>query len=505
MEADMTKATDRVPTGGKPSQRPIPLRTGAEYLRSLDDGRTVYLDGERVRNVTTHPAFARAAQSAARLFDIAADPAQRERMTYTSPTSGGPVLRAYQIPRSHADLRAKRLASEAWSEDSFGLIGRTPDHVAGFFAGYAAVPEVFATGGQQFADNVVAFYEKMRENHQWMTYAIVPPQIDRSKPAHQQSDPALYAGVVKEKDGGIVISGAQQLATAGVYSDYVYLSCIHPLQKGDENYAIGVAIPMNAEGLRLYPRRPFAPQATSTFDYPLTSRFDETDSFLVLNDVFVPWEHVFIYRNPEVCRDQWWKTPSHTYGNLQAQARYAVKLRFMIGLAKRMNETTGNDALPPVQIQMGELAAFVSIVESMLEAQEVKARIDANGVVWPCKTTLYAVMALQAEINARMIDIIRELTGAAMITLPSSVKDLDSPETAADMERYMQSGKTGARERVALMRMAWDFIGSEFGNRHQQYEKFYGGASFLVKQNMFRSYDFPRATALVDRALAYTD
>jgi 4-hydroxyphenylacetate 3-monooxygenase len=141
----------------------------------------------------------------------------------------------------------------------------------------------------------------------------------------------------------------------------------------------------------------------------------------------------------------------------------------------------------------------------MLEAQEVKARIDANGVVWPCKTTLYAVMALQAEINARMIDIIRELTGAAMITLPSSVKDLDSPETAADMERYMQSGKTGARERVALMRMAWDFIGSEFGNRHQQYEKFYGGASFLVKQNMFRSYDFPRATALVDRALAYTD
>lgn len=500
----MTAAIERLPTD-KPGTRPVPLRTGEEYLRSLDDGRTVFLEGERVRNVTTHPAFARAARSAARLFDIAADPAQRERMTYTSPTSGGPVLRAYQIPRSHADLRAKRLASETWSEESFGLIGRTPDHVAGFFAGYAAVPDVFAAGGRQFADNVVAFYEKMRENHQWMTYAIVPPQIDRSKPAHQQSDPALYAGVVKEKDGGIVVSGAQQLATAGIYSDYLYLSCIHPLQKGDENYAIGVAIPMNAEGLRLYPRRPFAPQATSTFDYPLTSRFDETDCFVVLDNVFVPWEHVFIYRNLDVCRDQWWKTPSHTYGNLQAQARYAVKLRFMMGLAKRMNELTGNDAVPPVQIMMGELASFVSIVESMLEAQEVKATIDANGVVWPCKTTLYSVMALQSEINARMIDIIRELAGAAMITLPSSVKDLDSPETAADMERYMQSGKAGARERIALMRLAWDFIGSEFGNRHQQYEKFYGGASFLVKQNVFRNYDFPRAKALVDRALDYTD
>lgn len=503
----MTAAADRRPKDATQSKQaqPVPLRTGAEYLRSLDDGRALFVDGERVRSVTTHPAFARAARSAADLFDIAADPANRERMTYTSPTSGGPVWRAYQIPRDHADLRAKRLASEMWSEASFGLLGRTPDHVAGFFAGYAAVPEVFAAGGQQFADNVVSFYEYLRENHLWITYAIVPPQIDRSKPAHQQSDPTLYAGVVKETDAGIYVSGAQQLASAAAYSDWLQLSCIHPLQKGDENYALNVAMPMNAEGLRLYPRRPFAPQATSTFDYPLSSRFDESDCFVVMDNVFIPWEHVFIYRNTEICRDQWWKTPSHVYGNLQAQARYATKLRFMMGLAKRMNELTGNDALPPVQVQMGELAAMVATVESMLEAQEIKATIDANGVVWPCKATLYAVMALQAENNPRMIDIVRELTGAAMITLPSSVKDFESPETAADMERYMQSGKAGARERVALMRLAWDFIGTEFANRHQQYEKFYGGASFVVKTNMFRSYDFGRAKAMVDRALAIKD
>ena len=140
------------------------------------------------------------------------------------------------------------------------MIGRTPDHVAGYFAGYAAVPEVFAAGGQQYATNVVNFYEHLRENHQWATYAIVPPQIDRSKPGHKQIDPTLYAGVVKEKDGGIIVAGAQQLATAGTFSDYIYLSCIHPMQPGDENYAIGVAIPMNAPGLKLYPRRPFALQ-----------------------------------------------------------------------------------------------------------------------------------------------------------------------------------------------------------------------------------------------------
>jgi 4-hydroxyphenylacetate 3-monooxygenase len=478
-----------------------PLRTGADYLRSLRDGRQVFVDGELVKDVTTHPAFARAAQSLAHLYDIAAAPEMRERMTFTSPKTGSPVLRAYQIPKSHADLKARRLAAETWAEATFGLMGRTPDHVASFFCGYAAVPSVFAAGGQKFADNVVAFYERLRDHHLYASYAIVPPQIDRSKPAHLQSDPSLYAGVVAECDDGIVLKGGQQLATAGLYSDYIYISCIHPLQPGDENYANGVAIAANAPGVKLYPRRPFAKAATNSFDYPLSGRFDEADCFVVLDDVFVPWEQVFIYRNPTVCRDQWRKTPAHLYGNHQAQARYAVKLRFMTGLAKRMNEMTGNDANPAVQVQMGELASLVSIVETMLLAQETVATIDADSVLWPSQTSLYSVMALQSELNARMIEIIRELSGAAMITLPSSLADFEHPAMRADIDRYMRSGVSDAKSRVAVMRLAWDFIGSEFGSRHQQYEKFYGGASFLVKQNVYRNFNFKRATDLVDAAL----
>src|SRR6476620_8076519 len=219
------------------------MRTGSEYLRSLNDGRRVFVDGECVADGSRHKAFREAARSVARLYDIAAEPANRELMTFTSPKTGQPVLRAFQIPKTHAELRERRLFSEKWAEATFGLMGRTPDHVAGFFCGYAGVPEVFAKGGQQFADNVVAFYERMRDEHLYVTYAIVPPQIDRSKPAHKQSDPTLYAGVVKERDDGIILSGAQQLATAAIYSDYIYLSCIHPLQPGDEAYANGVVIP----------------------------------------------------------------------------------------------------------------------------------------------------------------------------------------------------------------------------------------------------------------------
>jgi 4-hydroxyphenylacetate 3-monooxygenase len=477
------------------------MRSGSDYLKSLNDGRQVFVNGEKVADVTKHPAFREAARSVARLYDIAAAPENRERMTFTSPTTGGPVMRAYQIPRTHADLRARRLFSETWAEATFGLMGRSPDHVAGFFAGYAAAPELFATAGQKFADNLVSFYESARDQHLYISYAIVPPQIDRSKPAHKQSDPTLHAGVVKETDGGIVIAGAQQVATGGVFSDYIQLSCIHPLQPGDDNYANCVAIPVSAPGVKLFSRRPFALHADNSFDYPLSSRFDESDSYVVFDNVFVPWEHVFIYRNIELTRDQWIKTPAHIYGNHQAQVRYVTKLRFMMGLAQRMIEMIGTAALPPTQIAVGELAALASIYEGMLLAHETNAPI-INGVLWPSKVTLYAAMAMQAEFNGRMLEMVRELVSSSVISLPSSVADFDNPEIAPYIERYMRSGTMDARSRTALVRLLWDFVGTEFGSRHQQYEKFYGGSPLAVKQNVYRNYDFKRATAMVDRALA---
>src|SRR5262245_30844036 len=476
------------------------MRSGADYLKSLNDGRQVFVEGEKVKDVTAHPAFREAARSVARLYDIAAAPENRELMTFPSPRSGAPVLRAYQIPRSHADLKARRLFSEKWAEASFGLMGRSPDHVAGFFCGYAAVPEVFAGGGQKFADNVVAFYEKMRDEHLYLSYAIVPPQIDRSKPAHQQSDPTLHAGVVKERDDGIIISGAQQVATGGVLSDWIHLSCIHPLPKGDENYANCLAVPVNAPGVRLIPRRPFALHATNSFDYPLSSRFDESDSYVVFDNVFVPWEHVFIYRNIEITRDQWFKTPSHSLGNHQAQVRYVTKLRFMMGVAQRVIEMIGTASSQPVQITMGEIAALVSIYEGMLLAHEANGPIR-DGVLWPSVITLYSAMAMQSEFNGRMLEAIRELVSSSVISQPSSVADFDNPEVGPLIERYMCSGTMDARSRTALIRLLWDFLGTEFGSRHQQYEKFYGGSPTSVKQNVYRHFDFKRATALVDAAL----
>jgi 4-hydroxyphenylacetate 3-monooxygenase len=477
-------------------------RTGEQYLEALREGRAVFINGERVTDVSAHPAFEQAARAVARLYDIASDPANAELMLTDSPYGEGQINVANMIPRSREDLVRRRRGLRRWSEATFGLMGRSPDHVAGFFAGFAGNAGVFGRGGKQFEENVLNFHRKICEEDLYLAYTIVPPQIDRSKPAHQQEDPHLYAGVKEERDGGIVIKGAQMLGTGAALADYIHLSTITPMRPGDEDYAISVAVPSGAEGVKIYSRRSYAEAATSVFDYPLATRFDETDSLVVFDDVFVPWEHVFVYRDLDLVQAQWWETAGHVLGNNQAQIRFSTKLDFLTGIAHRVTEMNGVAALPPVQTTLGELAANASLVSGLVYGAEQNCTIDEDGVAHPGHAETYANMTLQSELYPKVLTIIRELCGGGLIQLPSSVKDLESTETAAVLERYIQSPGVSAEERVKLLKLAWDMVGSEFASRHQQYEMFYAGAPFIVKMRMFRNYDFARADDLVDEALA---
>ena len=380
-------------------------------------------------------------------------------------------------------------------------MGRTPEHVAAFFAAFAGAPAVWSNTDKKYYDNVVAFYERMRDEGLYVAYTIVPPQIDRSKPAHKQEDPTLYAGVVGETAEGIIIKGAQMLGTGAALADYIQLSCIHPLQAGDENYAIFVAIPCNAPGVKIYSRRSYAEGATSMFDYPLASRFDETDSLLVYDNVLVPWEHVFIYKDLALTRASFFDTAAHLLGNNQAQIRFAVKMKFLTGLVRTVAETTGSINIPPVQSALGEIAALAALVEGLVVAQESQCTIDVDGVARPGAQQQYAQMVMQPELHNRIIAAVRDLVGGGVIQLPSSVADFANPAMAADIERYIQSPGTAAKDRIKLMKLVWDAIGSEFAGRHAQYEMFYAGAPFVTKGHMYRNYDFAGAKSLVQRAM----
>lgn len=480
-------------------------RSGDDYLRGLRDGRAVFLNGERVADVATHPAFAAGIRTVAGLFDLAHDPANRELMTYPSPRDGRSINKAWMVPRTRADLLARRKAIKSWADASYGFLGRSPDHVASFFAGFAGSPAFFARAGQQFADNLLRFAAKAADEDLYVSYVIVHPTIDRAKPAHQQAAPYLYAGAAAERDGGIVLRGAQMLGTGSVMSDYVFVTVILPLKPGDEDYAISCVVPNGTPGLKLYPRRPYALGATSVFDYPLSSRFDESDSLVVFDDVFVPWEDVFIYKNIELTAGQFSATAAHVLGNTQSHIRSWAKLQFIVGLVKRCMDASGRSAASEIVSQLGDLATRVSIVEGMILGAEAAAEPDQFGVMRPKDSLLYASQVYQQAMYPVLVNQIRGLMGGSLIQLPASVGELAAPESKADIERYVRWPHAAGELRVKLLKLLWDAIGSEFASRHLQYEMFYAGEPPAIQGREFRNFEWAAAAELVDTCLASYD
>ena len=480
-------------------------RSGDDYMRALRDGRTVSVNGERVEDVTAHPAFAGAIRTVARLYDLADDPANRELMTYPSPRDGRPVNKAWLVPRTREDLVARRRAIKFSADASYGFLGRSPDHVSSFFAGFAGSPEFYARGGQRFADNLLRFAAKAADEDLYLSYVIVHPTIDRAKPAHQQSEPYLYAGAAAERDGGIVVRGAQMLGTGAVMSDYIFVTVILPLKPGDEDYAISCVVPNSAAGVKLYPRRPYALGVSSVFDYPLSSRYDESDALVVFDDVFVPWEDVFIYKNIALTSGQFSTTAAHVLGNTQSHIRSWAKLQFLVGLVKRCMDLSGRAAASEIAAQLGDLATRVSIVEGMILGAEAAAEPDQFGVMRPKDSLLYASQVYQQAMYPALLNQIRGLLGGSLIQLPATVDELRAPGSAADMERYVRWPHAGAGTRVKLLKLLWDAVGSEFASRHLQYEMFYAGEPPAIQLREFRNFDWAAAEQLVDQCLASYD
>lgn len=477
------------------------MRTGAEYLTSLNDNRTILLDGEVVHDVVNHPAFANVAKTVAELYDIAADPANG--MQYHSEEIDGTANLVFSAPRTPEQLKARRVAVERWAKHTHGWVGRSPDHVGTFFAAFGSHPDVFEHPERDFAGNIRRYYERILRENLYVSYAIIPPQYSRATTASGWEGDYIQVGVVGETAEGLIVRGSQMLATGAAIADEVFVTCIKPLGADDQDFAVSFALPVDTKGLKLLCRRPFAPQASSEFDYPLTSNYDEPDSLVIFDDVLVPWDRVFIDRDTEKLRRQFFDTGAHALGNWQAQTRLTVKLQFIGAVARKITQVNGTEKIPGVQEKLGELAATISSVESALLAAEYTATSDDAGMLVPGKRALYGTMGLQSEIYPKVIEILRDLVGGGVLQLPSGVNDLHSDVTRDDVRRYIASPNVSSEERIKLFRLAWDIIGTEFAGRHQQYEMFYAGAPFVVKgAYTFRNYGYEKHVAELDEFLA---
>jgi 4-hydroxyphenylacetate 3-monooxygenase len=477
------------------------MKTGADHLSALRDGRAVYILGERVADVTTHPAFRNAVASAAHLYDFQTAPENLGKMTFPLPGGGEQVNRCWQLPTSHAELVARREALVAWAETHFGFMGRSPDHVASCLAGMYMGLNLFESYDGERAAALRDYFEYARDRDLYLTYAIINPLADRSKSASQQPGEFHAARICHRGPEGITVKGSKMLATSAVMANEVFVTCIQPLAPGDADYAFSFAVPMNTPGLKILSRKSYELAAGSIFDNPLSSRFDENDAVLYFDNVVVPWKRVFIAQDVAMCQQQFHATPAHVYQNYQCQIRLMVKLRFLIGLAREICRVNGTETLPQVRETLGQLAAESAMVEGFVVAMEAKGTHSGPYYV-PDRHMLYASQVLTQQLYPKVIHTLRDLAGGNMIMLPSGIEDFQDSAIAEYVLNAQGSATRSPLDRVKFFKLAWDAVGSEFASRHTQYEMFYAGAGFVTKGHSFRCYDWQSAGELVERMLA---
>ncbi len=477
------------------------IKTGAQHLASLRDGRKVYIDGGLVRDVTTDPAFKNAIASVCGLYDAQHDPALGKLLTWTPADGDGPANRMWQMPADYRELVSRREALERWSSLHAGFLGRSPDHVASCITGMAMAPEVF---GDERGRALTDYYRFARDNDLYLTYVIINPQANRAGSAGDQQTEDFVAGIVDEDAEGITVRGAKMLSTAGIMANEVLVTTIQPLKEGEERYAVSFAVPMNVRGLKILSRKSYEAGADNVFDSPLSSRYDENDAVLYFDDVHVPWDRVFVANDVKRCMAQFHATPAHVYQNYQAQIRLMVKLRFLAGIAHRIAEINGTMGFPQVREMLGQISAEVGMVEGLVAGMEAKGS-QVGAYFIPDKHTLYTAQVLTQQLYPKFTTAIRELAGGGMIMQPSSARDFANPELAALIEKTQQSPAADAEDKVKFYRLAWDAVGSEFASRHLQYEMFYAGAAFVTKGHAFRCFDWERSKAMLDDFLAGYD
>jgi len=477
------------------------IKTGNQHIAMLRDGREVYLDGKRVTDVTSHPAFRNSIRSYANLYDFQAQPGNVDKMTFQPAGTDRRVSRIWELPTSYNELVERRQMLEAWTELHYGFMGRSPDHVASCISGMYMGIDVFEQADPARAGALRDYYRYARDNDLFLTYVIVNPQANQSKSAHEQEDKYLAVGIVDQDAEGITVRGAKMLATSGIMANEVFCSCIQPLREGDEMYALSFAVPMNTKGLKVMSRKSYEANATSVFDNPLASRFDENDAVLYFDDVKVPWERIFVAGDVGLCARQFHATPAHVYQNYQCQVRLMVKLRFLVGLAHRITEINGTSSFPQVREMLGQLAAEAGMVEAWVYGMEAKGQVGKHGYFVPDRSMLYGSQVVTQQLYGKVLATLRELAGGGMIMLPSSIEDFANPSLAGIIAKTQKSPVCSPEERVKFFKLAWDAVGSEFASRHNQYEMFYAGATFVTKGHAYRTYDWQNASGLVDNML----
>lgn len=451
----------------------MPARSGAQYLAGLRDRKTeVWLRGERVSDVTTHPGLASGARAIASLYDLQSDPVHRDAMTFADPDTGDRLGLSFIIPRTHDDLVRRREMMLAWARTTCGMMGRSPDFMNVTFACWAGSADYFGRAKPEFADNMRRYYRHVAENDLVLTHALINLQRSRNVSGMFNLQEGTALQVIRETSAGIVVRGARVLATLGPLADEIAVYSPRVAQHLDHYspFALSFAIPCDTPGLRFLCRDSFD-EGKSHFDHPLGSRFEEMDSIVFFDDVLVPWQRVFIHGDVGLLNNTAGTTHSSAHTSHQGCAKNLAKCELVLGVALLMTETLGTAHLPHSEERIGELVMYAELMRACMRAAEADAALDEWGIMCPAPLPAETTRNLFMTAYPKMVEILQLLGSSSLMALPTQA-DMTGP-LAGHIDQYLATDTSSARDRVKLFHLAWDIACSSFGNRQVLYERFF--------------------------------
>jgi aromatic ring hydroxylase len=432
------------------------MRTGAEYREALRDGRRVWVVGEgAVEDVTVHPATRAMVDEYAAWHDRHADPAWRDVVLTPPDAQGRRAPWAFVVPRSTDDLRGMGRCFSATTFLSAGNITHTPAYGHLIALGVLDAVLQHRPPAEHIA-HAVAYRELIAHGHRFLTFAGGGATIG----ARMREDPRdrLALRLVRETGGGVVISGKIGMHTAPVYAEDVYVGSLSGIDLGPHRASF--AVPINAPGVTILCRK-IAARHPNPFMAPLSSRYDELDGQMWLDEVFIPWERVF-FTGPVLEPVASWLFWHQLYCWLS-------KAEFTLGLALACTDAMGLRQHEPTLEYLIDLVVDVQTVRTCVTAAELDPELSVERYAIPNRSHIAAGTIAIQKARQRMAEILRILPGSSLVVAPSD-KDLAAPELAAGLEESFGGGGYTALQRSALLQLASDHVASALDGRESAFE-----------------------------------
>jgi 4-hydroxyphenylacetate 3-monooxygenase len=476
------------------------IRTGEDYKASVRDSRAVYINGERVKDVTAHPAFKPLVDIRARIYDLQHEPATRHLMTYQE--DGEVHAINNKLPLSQQDWWDKRRATDTVLEEVGGIVTRVGDETVGemwsLFDGQDVLNEV----DPQFSKNIREHIFKVLHADPFHVSANTDPKGDRSK-APQDQDPDMLLHVVKETDAGIIVRGAKY-ETAAAYANQAFTkpTIANWGDSAYSDYAVGFICDLSSPRLKFICRTGFAGRAPAD-DYPLSNRFDEVDTLVIFDDVLIPWENVLFYRHTKAA--VFIRATLHRYSAFAFVQRNLKLADMLIGAALFNVRQTGLEKQQAVQEKLSKLAIYREGINAHLTASIALPERSPGGLMMPNQSLLYTGRVLACSQLHEMMHIARELCGGQICVTPDKAAFEDA-ETRPWLEKfYTINDQWVADDRRRLLAFARDLLNSDYAGHRLTFQLFAQSAPFAHLAAVYRNFDWDGPLDFVRKSAGLSD